>query len=71
MVNEEGLTVSVPASSSVLKALKTQGRLELFMIQPESTQNEGKLSEKPKWILPTILGMWGMLSQLSYKRKKV
>lgn len=49
--------VSVPASSSVLKALQTQERLELFVIQPGSTQNVGKLSEKAKWILLTILGM--------------
>lgn len=40
------------------------------MIQPESTKNEGKLSEKTKWILLIILGMGGMHHQLSYKRKK-
>lgn len=41
--------MSVPGSSLLLRALQTQLGLELFMIQPQSTQNESK------WILLIIL----------------
>lgn len=59
---EEGLTVSVPGSSLLLRALQTQQRLKLFMIWPESTQNESKFSEKTKRILLIILDIQGVLS---------
>lgn len=71
MVSEEGLAVSLPDNGLVLRALQTQKKLQLFMFQPESTQNEGKLPEKTEWILLTTPGMWGVLSQLSYQKKKV
>lgn len=61
----------MPGSSSLLCALQTSQRLELFMIQLESTQNESKFSEKAKWILLIILDIQGVFSSSSHKKIEV